>query len=74
MVELLRTNDLVLISALEAFLTSAGIGYFVADRHMSATEGSLGFLPVRLMVDAGRAAQARELVKGAGFEVTFTDG
>ena len=74
MVELLRTNDLVLVSALEAFLTSAGIGYFVADRHMSATEGSLGFLPVRLMVEAERAAQARELVKGAGFEVTFSDG
>lgn len=74
MVELLRTNDLVLVSALEAFLTSAGIGYFVADRHMSATEGSLGFLPLRLMVEAGRAAQARALVIGAGFEVTFSDG
>ena len=74
MVELLRTNDLVLVSALEAFLTSAGIGYFVADRHMSATEGSLGFLPRRFMVEAGEANRARDLIRAAGFDCDFTYG
>lgn len=72
MVELFRTNDLVLISAVEALLASAGIGCFVADAHMSAMEGSLGFLPRRVMVEAGRAAQARALVEGAGFTCEFS--
>ncbi len=73
MVELFRTNDLVLISAVEALLASAGIGCFVADRHMSAMEGSLGFLPRRLMVERGQMAAARALVAGAGFECEFAD-
>jgi hypothetical protein len=71
MVELFRTNDLVLISAVEALLASAGIGCFIADSHMSAMEGSLGFLPRRVMVERARQAQARALVEGAGFSCTF---
>ena len=71
--ELFRTNDLVLISAVEALLASAGIGCFIADAHMSAMEGSLGFLPRRVMVEGGRYAQARALIEGAGFSCTFAD-
>ena len=48
--ELVRTNDVVLISFIESLLNEAGLGYFVADRHMSAVEGSLGFLPRRILV------------------------
>ena len=66
MAELLRTNDLVLISAIEAILQSEGIGFFVADQHMSAVEGSLGFLPRRIMVERDRLAQARRLLIAAG--------
>ena len=73
MVELFRTNDLVLISAVEALLASAGIGCFVADSHMSAVEGSLGFLPRRVMVERARAADARALIEGAGFACEFSD-
>lgn len=40
MIELLRTNDFVLISRIEAFLGEAGIGHFAADLYMSAFEGS----------------------------------
>ncbi|ACK50083.1 conserved hypothetical protein [Methylocella silvestris BL2] len=63
MLELLRTNDLVLISRVEALLLDLGIGVFVADEHMSALEGSLGFLPRRILVldedvEAARAALA----------------
>ena len=36
---LLRTNDLVLISAVEALLSGARIDYFVADTHTSVMEG-----------------------------------
>jgi hypothetical protein len=73
MVELFRTNDLVLISAVEALLASARIGCFVADSHMSAMEGSLGFLPRRVMVEARRLPEARALVEGAGFSCEFSD-
>ena len=63
MVELVRTNDLVLISLIETLLDEAGIAFFVADRHMSAVEGSLGFLPRRILVHSEdvepRAAAAR---------------
>ena len=67
MIELLRTNDLVLISAIESLLAAAGIACFIADRHMSAVEGSLGFLPRRILVDREVFAQARKLLVDAGF-------
>ena len=60
MIELLRTNDLVLISRVEAILREAGVDFFIADQHMSAMEGSLGFLPRRVLVadeDAGEGAR-----------------
>ena len=66
MVELLRTNDVVLISLIEAILSGEGIVHFIADQHMSVLEGSLGFLPRRVMVDAERAAQARRVLGEAG--------
>ena len=74
MVELFKTNDLVLISAIEAFLTSAGVSFSIADQHMSATEGSLGFLPRRFMVEAGQANRARDLIRAAGFDCDYTYG
>jgi hypothetical protein len=66
MVELLRTNDLVLISLIEAILSEEGIGWFVADGHMSAVEGSLGFLPRRILVANEALALARRALIKAG--------
>jgi len=66
-IELVRTNDLVLISALEALLTAADIGHFVADGHMSALEGSVGFLQRRIMVEASDLNRARQLLIDAGY-------
>jgi hypothetical protein len=65
-IELVRTNDLVVISLIESLLTQESVPYFVADQHMSAVEGSLGFLPRRIMVDADQAARARRLLQEAG--------
>ncbi|MGQ3675904.1 putative signal transducing protein [Xanthobacter sp. TB0139] len=65
--ELLRTNDLVLLGAIEAFLSSAGIGHLVLDAHISALEGSIGVLPRRLMVMDEDMVRARRLLMGAGF-------
>ena len=67
MIELVRTNDLVLISALEALLTAADIGHFVADGHMSVLEGSVGFLQRRIMVDKAELDRARRLLIEAGY-------
>ena len=66
MIEIVRTNDLVVISLIETLLNEAGLGYFVADQHMSAVEGSLGFLPRRVMVDSDDETQARRILRDAG--------
>ena len=66
MVEILRTNDLVLISRIEAILKQQGIGCFVADGHMSAVEGSLGFLPRRILVSDDDVIGARQALIDAG--------
>ncbi len=66
MVELFRTNDMVLISAAEAVLKEFDIIYFVADQHMSILEGSIGVLPRRVMVDADSKAQAERVLTDAG--------
>jgi hypothetical protein len=64
--ELVRTNDLVLISAIEALLKGADIDHVVLDRNMSVLEGSLGMLPQRILVDADQAVRARRLLHDAG--------
>jgi len=74
MVELVRTNDLVLISFVESLLTQAGVRFFVADNHMSAVEGSLGFLPRRILVDSDQHAQALRLMREAGLARELSDG
>ena len=73
LVEILRTNDLVLISVIESLLRAAGIGFFVADQHMAAVEGSLGFLPRRILVDSEEAARARRIVTEAGLASELRD-
>lgn len=64
--ELLRTNDVVLISAVEALLDGAGIGHLVLDQHMSVMEGSIGLLPRRLLVEDDALSRARRLLSEAG--------
>jgi hypothetical protein len=64
--ELVRTNDPVLVSAVEALLKGAGIHHVVLDQNMSVLEGSLGVLPRRVMVGDGDAAVARQVLTDAG--------
>lgn len=66
MIEIVRTNDLVMISVIESLLTQEGVPYFIADQHMSAMEGSLGFLPRRIMVETEQRGRARRLLREAG--------
>jgi hypothetical protein len=66
MEELVRTNDLVLISYVEALLKDAGIVHLVADQAVSAVDGSIGIFPRRILVDADRVDAARRLLTDAG--------
>ncbi|EIM78284.1 hypothetical protein A33O_00845 [Nitratireductor aquibiodomus RA22] len=68
MIELIRTNDPVVISFVESLLRDAGIAFFVADQNMSIMEGSLGILPRRVMIDEDDRDAARQLLKDAGIE------
>lgn len=65
--ELVRTNDAVLISAIEALLEGADIGHLLVDTNMSVLEGSIGIFPRRILVEDGQLEAARALLKDAGF-------
>ena len=64
--ELLRTNDIVLISFVESLFKEAEIAHFVADQNMSVIEGSLGVLPRRILVHDDDNREARQLLADAG--------
>ena len=64
--EIVRTNDPVLISAIEALFTGAHIPYLLLDQHMSVLEGSIGMLPRRILVEDGSELEARSLLTDAG--------
>ena len=64
--ELIRTNDPVLVSAVEALLRGVGIEPFLLDQNMSVLEGSLGILPRRILVADEDAQAARRLLSDAG--------
>ena len=64
--EIVRTNDIVLISAIEALLKGANIHHMVFDQNMSVLEGSLGLLPRRILVEDESVARARRLLTDAG--------
>jgi len=66
MKELLRTNDVVRLSWLQALLSDAGIATVVLDLHTSVIEGSIGILPRRLMVSERDFARARQVLLDAG--------
>jgi Putative prokaryotic signal transducing protein len=65
--ELVRTNDAVTISAIEALLKGANIGHMVVDQNMSVLEGSIGIFPRRILVEEDQLAAARRLLTEAGF-------
>jgi len=65
--ELLRTNDAVLITAIEALLNGAHIDHLVVDQNMSVLEGSIGIFPRRILVGDNELEAARRLLAEAGF-------
>jgi hypothetical protein len=68
MVELLRTNDPVLLSYLPVLLGDAGVETIVLDTYTSIMEGSIGAIPRRVMVADEDAARARRVLDDAGID------
>lgn len=68
MIELLRSNDPVLISFAEALLKEAGIEHTIVDQHMSVMEGSIGILPRRMLVARDQIERARRILVEAGLQ------
>ena len=66
MKELIRTNDMVLVSAVGALLDGAEIKHLVFDQNMSVLEGSVGILPRRVLVAEDDLVAARRLLTDAG--------
>ena len=66
MKEIVRTNDAILVTAIEALLKGANIPHMIADNNMSVLEGSLGILPRRILVHEDDNRQARQLLRDAG--------
>jgi hypothetical protein len=64
--ELVRTNDAVLISAIEALLKAAHIAHMIVDQNMSVLEGSIGIFPRRILVEEDQVTAARRLLAEAG--------
>ena len=65
MKELIRTNDWIRLSWIEAMLTAAGIETLVLDTHASIVEGSIGAIPRRLMVAECDLGAAKRLIAEA---------
>jgi hypothetical protein len=66
MKELLRTNDPVRLSWLQALLDDSGIDSLILDHHTSLVEGSISAIPRRLVVAERDYRRARALLAAAG--------
>ena len=71
--EIVRTNDPVLINAIETLFNGAHIAYMVLDQNMSVLEGSIGLLPRRIMVADQQELEARQLLTDAGLASELRD-
>jgi hypothetical protein len=63
--ELLRSNDLVHVSWVQAALAAAGIESVLLDAHISSVEGNIGAFPRRLMVRDDLLERARKVLAEA---------
>ena len=73
MIELIRTNDIVLIGFVQSLMEGERIPVFVADGHISALEGSIGAFGRRLLVPADWAPKARRIIVEAGLGAELRD-
>lgn len=68
MIELIESNDPVLISFVTSLLTDAKIEHSVTDAQMSVIDGSINAITSRVLVPEDRAADAGRLLQEAGVD------
>lgn len=71
--ELIRSNDIVLMTFARSLLEDAEIPVLVADEHMSLLEGSIGAFARRLLVPDEHGRQARRILVDAGLAAELRD-
>lgn len=64
--DVIRSNDLVLLTFAQSVLKEAGIGSFIADLNTAVADGSIGALRTRLLVTDEDEHRARLLLSEAG--------
>ena len=65
MKEIMRTNDLIVLTFAQSLLADAGLEPLIADANISVLEGSIGIFPRRVMVlDEDWSAARQALVDG----------
>lgn len=73
MKEVLRTNDMVLVSFVRSLLDGAEIPHLILDNHMSVVEGSLGILARRVLVGDDFLPAARRVLNENGLREHLRD-
>ena len=63
MKEVLRTNDLIIISLIKSVFKAAGIKNQILDTHTSIIEGSILAIEKRIMVSDHDFQQSQKLIK-----------
>ena len=71
MMEIIRSDDLVLLALVQSLLEEARIPVLVADSHMSSQ--AIGAFPRRLLVPSDYGPQARRVVSEAGLAAELRD-
>jgi hypothetical protein len=72
MIELVRSNDIVLLSYVRALLEAERIQVIDLDQHASVMDGSAAMVQRRLMVDDEDEQGARRLLQEAGLGDALT--
>lgn len=73
MIELMKTNDLVVLSYVEALLKDASIGYQIVDHNMSTLYGNaINSLARRVLVDEEEIDRARRLLADANLSAEIS--
>jgi hypothetical protein len=65
MKELIKSNDPVLLSYIDALLNEADIFHEIADIHLGTLDGMIGVLARRVMVNEADLDAARDIIRTA---------
>lgn len=71
--ELVLSDDIVLVSYVEALLKDARIEVTILDRGVSGMPGAIGAVPQRIVVSDERYEEARRILTDAGLSTHLAE-